>query len=109
MNRRAVFTTLGNGMKFIVTADDSEIFKQTNQLLTMIIVAILIVSVIAVTIALFITRKMTKPINSLTDAAAKSRTVSSMLLLSVPPTTISATSQRTSARQQTDCAIIPIT
>ena len=58
-------------MKFIVTADDSEIFKQTNQLLTMIIVAILIVSVIAVTIALFITRKMTKPINSLTDAAAK--------------------------------------
>ena len=71
VNRRAVFTTLGNGMKFIVTADDSEIFKQTNQLLTMIIVAILIVSVIAVTIALFITRKMTKPINSLTDAAAK--------------------------------------
>ena len=55
VNRRAVFTTLGNGMKFIVTADDSEIFKQTNQLLTMIIVAILIVSVIAVTIALFIT------------------------------------------------------
>ena len=71
VNRRAVFTTLGNGMKFIVTADDSEIFKQTNQLLTMIIVAILIVSVIAVTIALFITRKMTQPIKSLTDAAAK--------------------------------------
>mgnify|MGYP003219545894 CR=1 FL=1 len=37
----------------------------------MIIVAILIVSVIAVTIALFITRKMTQPIKSLTDAAAK--------------------------------------
>ena len=30
VNRRAVFTTLGNGMKFIVTADDSEIFKQTS-------------------------------------------------------------------------------
>ena len=71
VNRRAVFTTLENGMKLIVTADGMEIFRQTNQLFVMIAGAIVLVSAIAVVIALFLTRKMMRPIKSLIDAAAK--------------------------------------
>ena len=71
VNRRAVFETLQNGMKFIVTADGMEIFGQTNQLFVMIAGAIVIVAVVVVVVTLILTRKMTRPIKSLTDAAAK--------------------------------------
>ena len=71
VNRRAVFDTLQNGMKLIVTADGMEIFSQTNQLFAMIAGAILIVAVVVVVVTLILTRKMTRPIKSLTDAAAK--------------------------------------
>ena len=71
VNRRAVFDTLQNGMKLIVTADGMEIFSQTNQLFAMIAGAILIVAVVMVVVTLILTRKMTRPIKSLTDAAAK--------------------------------------
>ena len=70
-DRKSVFTTLSNGMKFIVTAERSEILSKIAQLFIMIAVAIVTVSAIAVFAALFLTKKMTRPIKSLTEAAAK--------------------------------------
>ena len=71
VNRRAVFTTLQNGMKFIVTADGTEIFRQTNQLFVMIVGAIVLVAAAAIVVTLILTKRMTRPIKTLTDAAAK--------------------------------------
>lgn len=71
VNCSAVFTTLKNGMKFIVTADETEIFQQNTKLFIMIAIATVTVAVIAIVIALLVTRKMTRPIQSLTKAAAK--------------------------------------
>lgn len=70
-DRKSVFTTLSNGMKFIVTAERSEILNKTTQLFIMIAGAIVTVSAIAVFAALFLTKKMTRPIKSITEAAAK--------------------------------------
>ena len=70
-DRKSVFTTLSNGMKFIVTAERSEILSKITQLFIMIAVTIVVVSAVAVFAALFLTKKMTRPIKSLTEAAAK--------------------------------------
>ena len=70
-DRKSVFTTLSNGMKFIVTAERSEILSKITQLFIMIAFAIVTVSAVAVFAALFITKRMTRPIKSLTEAAAK--------------------------------------
>lgn len=71
VNRRVVFSTLHNGMKFITTVDGMEIFSQTNQLFILILTATLVVAAVAVVISLVLTRKMTRPIKHLTAAAVK--------------------------------------
>lgn len=71
VNRRVVFSTLHNGMKFITTVDGMEIFSQTNQLFILILTATLVVAAVVVVITLILTRKMTRPIKYLTDAAVK--------------------------------------
>lgn len=71
VNRRAVFSPLDNGMKLIVTADGMEIFSENNQLFIRILATILIVCALAVTITVFIVRRMTRPIKSLNEAAQR--------------------------------------
>lgn len=71
VHRRAVFAPLNNGMKLIVTADGMEIFNENNQLFVRIIITIFLVAAVAVVISVVITRRMTKPLKSLNEAAKR--------------------------------------
>lgn len=70
-SRRAVFSTLDNGMKLIATADGMEIFKQSNRLFIQIFGTVVLVSAIACAIALLLVRRIARPIKSLNTAASR--------------------------------------
>ena len=71
VNRRAVFGSLDNGMKLIVTADGMEIFSQSNKLFMLILGAVVGVAVVASVVALLIVRKITRPLKTLNNAASR--------------------------------------
>ncbi len=71
VNRRAMFSTLDNGMKLIVTADGMEIFSENNQLVVRILITMIIVCALAVTVTVLIVRKMSRPLQSLNEAAKR--------------------------------------
>lgn len=70
-SRRAVFSSLDNGMKLIATADGTEIFEQSNLLVIQIFGAVILVSAIACAIALLLVRRIARPIKSLNTAASR--------------------------------------
>lgn len=69
--RRAVFSTLHNGMKLITTADGNEIFAQSNQLVVMIFGAVVLISAVACIVALILVQKITRPLKALNTAASR--------------------------------------
>lgn len=71
VHRRAVFAPLNNGMKLIVTADGLEIFRENTRLFARIIITIFLVAAAAVVVTVFLTRRMTKPLKSLNEAAKR--------------------------------------
>ncbi len=71
VNRRAMFSALDNGMKLIVTADGAEIFSENNQLAVRILITMIIVCALAVTVTVLIVRKMSRPLQSLNEAAKR--------------------------------------
>lgn len=71
VHRRAVFAPLNNGMKLIVTADGLEIFRENTMLFARIIITIFLVAAAAVVVTIFLTRRMTKPLKSLNEAAKR--------------------------------------
>ncbi len=70
-SRRAIFSTLHNGMKFITTADGNEIFAQNNQLVVLIFGAVVLISAIACIVALILVQKLTRPLKALNTAASR--------------------------------------
>lgn len=71
VNRRAVFGSLDNGMKLIITADGTEIFSQSNKLFMLILGAVVVVAVVASVVALLIVRKITRPLKTLNNVASR--------------------------------------
>ena len=68
-DRRAVFSPLGNGMKLIITAGVAEIYSQ-NQIMALLIAAtIVLVAAIFTVVGFIIVRRITRPLQSLTQAA----------------------------------------
>ena len=68
---RAVFGKLHNGMTLITTAEEMEIFRQSNQLFMQILGAVVVISAAACVIALLLVRRLTRPIKALNTAASR--------------------------------------
>lgn len=68
---RAVFEKIHNGMKLITSAEEMEIFKQSNQLFIQILGAVVVISAAACVIALLLVRRLTRPIKALNTAASR--------------------------------------
>ena len=68
---RAVFGKLHNGMTLITTAEETEIFRQSNQLFMQILGAVVVISAAACVIALLLVRRLTRPIKALNTAASR--------------------------------------
>lgn len=69
--RLGVFSSLDNGMTFISTASESELFAQEKTLLLTILGAVAIVAVAATVVAFLVVRRITKPIGGLNKAAKR--------------------------------------
>ena len=69
--KSAEINTLGNGMKLIVTADDSEISSAARSNVISSIIVTVVCSLVATGISLIILFKMTRPIKALDETAKK--------------------------------------
>lgn len=69
--RRLAIRPLNNNMRLAVTAPVAEIDAEKNALLTQIILALLFVSVLAVTLTVMMTRRLIRPLRELNEAAKK--------------------------------------
>mgnify|MGYP000603365923 CR=1 FL=1 len=62
---------LENGMFFVVTAPTKEINASSNRIIRLFLVSTLSIMFISVLITIHVTRKMTRPLKELTEAAQK--------------------------------------
>ena len=69
--RNAVFSTLDNGMKFIFTAESSEIIQQTVHTTQVMLIAVVFDVGVAVAIAIIISVRLTRSLKALNEAARK--------------------------------------
>ena len=70
-DRSAVFNTLDNGMKFILTVENSELSQQTAHMTTVMLIAVVFDVCVAAAVAIFISIRMTRSIKALNNAAQK--------------------------------------
>jgi len=68
---RAAFTTLINGMKLVLIVPESEIFAGSNTTAYTLGLAMLLIAVLFITISVYMTRKITGPLNQLVAAAKR--------------------------------------
>lgn len=61
--------TMQNGMRLCLSADSAEIHATRNELVILIVCATAIIGVIVVVVSLFVSRRMLRPLNDLTEAA----------------------------------------
>ncbi|MCH1942408.1 diguanylate cyclase [Holdemania massiliensis] len=71
VKKKMAFRTLRNGMRLALTAPLSEIDSHKNQLILQILLALLIITPLAIMVTIMITRKMIKPLKELNTAAQK--------------------------------------
>lgn len=69
VNKHLAFCSLRNGMRFCISAPDSEIYAEQNRLTVVIIVLTTFIIITASIITTIITRKMTAPIKKLSHVA----------------------------------------
>lgn len=70
-NKKMVFTSLNNGMRFAITAPTSEIYSESNQLMIKMIIMIVIDILFSLLISWFVIQGITKPLKQLNFAAGK--------------------------------------
>ncbi|MGN0596404.1 MAG: methyl-accepting chemotaxis protein [Ruminiclostridium sp.] len=70
-DRNAVFSTLDNGMRFIFTAETSEISQQTVHMTVVMLIAVVFDLGVAIAVAIFISVRMTRSLKALNEAARK--------------------------------------
>lgn len=71
VSKKAVFSSLNNSMKLVLTVDESEISTQRNIIIIASVVIEVIVIAIGSLLAFIISVKMTKPLRRLNDAAKR--------------------------------------
>ena len=70
-DRNAVFSPLDNGMRFIFTAETSELSQQTVHTTVIMLIAVVFDVGVAVAVAIFISVRMTRSLKALNEAARK--------------------------------------
>ncbi len=71
VDRKAVFSTLSNGMKLIFTVESSEIFDETIHMGVVMIIALIFDVGVAIAAAFIMTHRMTRTLRVLNDAARR--------------------------------------
>ncbi len=71
VDRKAVFSTLSNGMKLIFTVESSEIFDETIHMGIVMIIALIFDVGVAIAAAFIMTHRMTRTLRVLNDAARR--------------------------------------
>ena len=71
VNKSAAFSRLKNGMALVTMVDKSELWAGSKKLAIMICGTILFIAAISVAAAMFFSRRMTKPVKALNDAARR--------------------------------------
>ncbi len=71
VDRKAVFSTLSNGMKLIFTVESSEIFDETIHMGVVMIIALIFDVGVAIAAAFIMTHRMTRTLRDLNDAARR--------------------------------------
>ena len=69
--RSAVFSTLDNGMRFIFTAEVSELSQQTVHMSLVMLIAVVFDIGVAVAVAILVSVRMTRSLKALNEAAQK--------------------------------------
>lgn len=69
--RSLVFNTLDNGMKFILTVENSELSQQTVHMTTVMCIAVIVDVNVAIAVAILFTIRMTRSLRTLNNAAQK--------------------------------------
>lgn len=69
--KKMAFRPLSNGMRLICTAPVAEIDAAKNELVTLVSVAVLVISCLAVLLTVYMTHRLTRPLRELNDAAKK--------------------------------------
>ena len=69
--RSAVFSTLDNGMRFIFTAEVSELSQQTVHMSLVMLIAVVFDVGVAVAVAILVSVRMTRSLKTLNEAAQK--------------------------------------
>ncbi|MBO5303476.1 MAG: methyl-accepting chemotaxis protein [Lachnospiraceae bacterium] len=69
--KRMLFYNLDNGMKFVMTAPNMEIFSQANQVVTVVIIGIVLAVIISSVIGILVGTSLSKPIKQLTGVISQ--------------------------------------
>lgn len=69
--RKMAFRSLDNGMRLALTAPVSEIDAAKNKLIQQVVIAVIFISILAVMVTVWLTRRITKPLCELNTAAQK--------------------------------------
>lgn len=70
-SKSLAFRSLKNGMRLAVSAPNSEIDRTKNNLLLLISVSVLVISCISVSLTIFLTHRLVRPLKELNNAAKK--------------------------------------
>ena len=70
-DKTAVFSSLGNGMKLILTVNSAELSEQSVHMIIIMMIAVVFDVGVAITIAFIITTRMTRSLRELNEAAQR--------------------------------------